>query len=103
MYGIRPSDKTANTSPRYLALASLVLPQPSSTSASDGPRAASTSAAGATTTDPSLTPVEKSARTRSNLRSDACELIRGSSAVITEMATIAYGSWKGSQAVWYAE
>ncbi len=43
-------------------------------------------------------PVEKSSRTRVSLPSDAFVLIRGSSAVITEMPTTAYGSWNSSQA-----
>jgi len=36
--------------------------------------------------------------TSENLRSEACALIRGSSAVITEMPTMAYGIWNNCQA-----
>ena len=49
-------------------------------------------------TDDSRTPPEKSLLTSEYFSSDACALIRGSSAVITEMPTMAYGSWNSSQA-----
>ena len=58
----------------------------------------SSSAAGTTMTEDSRTPVEKSLRTSAYRRSAACALIRGSRAVITEMPTIAYGSWNSCQA-----
>ena len=41
--------------------------------------------------------MEKSSRTSEYRRAVACSLIRGSSAVITEMPTIAYGSWNSCQ------
>ena len=44
-------------------------------------------------TDASRTPLEKSSRTSEYRRSLACPLIRGSSALMTEMPTIAYGNW----------
>src|SRR2546429_7055447 len=47
--------------------------------------------------------IEKSSRTSEYRRALACSLIRGSSAVITEMPTIAYGSWNSCQAMEYAE
>ena len=46
----------------------------------------------------SRTPAEKSCRTSPNRRCVACALIRGSSAVMTEIPTTAYGSWNSSQA-----
>jgi hypothetical protein len=49
-------------------------------------------------TEASRTPFEKSSRTSEYRRSVACPLIRGSSALITEIPTIAYGSWKSCQA-----
>ena len=55
-------------------------------------------AAGTTSTEDSRTPVEKSSRTSEYRRALACSLIRGSSAVITEMPMIAYGSWNSCQA-----
>ena len=75
-----------------------MLPYPSSTWASGGPSIASTRAEGTTITDDSLTPVEKSSLTSRYLRSAACALILGRRAVMTEMPTIAYGSWKSCQA-----
>ncbi len=50
-------------------------------------------------TDAIRTPLEKSSRTSEYRRSVACPLIRGSSALMTEMPTIAYGSWKSCQAL----
>ena len=70
-----------------------MLPYPNTPSASGVPRTARISAAGATMTEASRAAVEKSPETSPYLRSDACALILGSSAVITEMPTIAYGSW----------
>ena len=58
----------------------------------------SSRAAGTTTTEDSRTPVEKSLRTSGRRRSAACALIRGSSAVITEMPMMAYGIWNSCQA-----
>ena len=65
---------------------------------SGGPSTARNTAAGTTMTEASLTPLEKSSRTSEYRRSVACPLIRGSSALITEIPTIAYGSWKSCQA-----
>ena len=56
--------------------------------------AKSPSAAGTSTTADMRSPRDRSLRTRSSRSSAACELIRGSSAVISETATIACGSWK---------
>ena len=70
-----------------------MLPYPNTPSASGVPSTARISAAGTTITEASRVAVEKSAETSRYRRSDACALIRGSSAVITEMPTIAYGSW----------
>ncbi len=49
-------------------------------------------------TDARRTPLEKSSRTSEYRRSVACPLILGSSALITEMPTIAYGSWNSDHA-----
>ena len=56
-------------------------------------------AAACTITAASRTPIEKSSRTSEYRRAFACSLIRGSSAVITEMPTIAYGSWNSVYAL----
>ena len=54
-------------------------------------------------TEASRTPVEKSCRTSEYRRSVAWPLIRGSSALITEIPTTAYGSWNSCHAMEYAE
>ena len=56
------------------------------------------SRAATTITEDSRTPVEKSSRTREYRRSAAWALIRGSSAVMTEIPTIAYGIWNSCHA-----
>ena len=82
----------------YLALCGEVLPCAKRNSHSGVPRTARKTAAGTTMTDASRTPVEKSSRTSEYRRSLAWPLIRGSSALITEMPTIAYGSWNSCHA-----
>ena len=98
MYGSSPRDSTPNTTPRYLADATDVLPCPNSTCASGGPSTARISAPGTTRADDSRVAAEKSLVTSSLEPSAACALILGSIAVITETPTIAYGNWNIVQA-----
>ena len=103
MNGTRPSENTPNTSPMYLAFSGEVLPCANRNSHNGVPSTARKTAAGTTITDARRTPVEKSSRTSEYLRSVAWPLIRGSSALITEIPTTAYGSWNSCQELKYAE
>src|SRR5580693_2240011 len=103
MNGTSPSENTPNTSPMYLASCGVVLPCAKRNSHSGVPSAPRKTAAGTTITDATRTPVEKSSRTSEYLRSVAWPLIRGSSALITEMPTTAYGSWNNCQELKYVE
>ena len=76
----------------------LVCPWANRNSHSGAPITPRKMAAGTTMTEAIRTPLEKSSRTSEYRRSLACPLIRGSSALMTEIPTIAYGSWKSCQA-----
>ena len=73
----------------YRASSVVVRPWANKSSASGAPSTPRKTAAGTTMTDATRTPLEKSSRTSEYRRSVACPLIRGSSALITEMPTIA--------------
>ena len=93
MNGTSPRENAPNTSPMYRAWSVVVCPWANRNSHSGAPSTARKTAAGTTMTDAIRTPLEKSSRTSEYRRSVACPLIRGSSALMTEMPTIAYGSW----------
>ena len=77
-----------------LASETVVAPWAKRVMASGRASAKRPSAAGTSTTADMRRPSDRSLRTRSSRWSAACELIRGSSAVISETAMIACGSWK---------
>ncbi len=84
----------ASTAPTTCAPATPVAPWPKTTVATGLPKTNIATLAGTRAAAASRVPVDRSARTSSSRPATACRLIRGSSAVITETATTACGSWK---------
>src|SRR5258708_39479557 len=91
MYGPRPREKIPTTTPMYFASVAEGWPYPNSASANGAPSTSRYSEAGTPTAEDNPTPPEKSSLTSANLRSEACALIRRSSAGTTRVPANAEG------------